>query len=98
MLKKTASPMSNIVDHYDGSVVDHERTFRFFTHLVYVAVMHVANFLVALAIGGVQGHWGTALFIMVLATGLAATSFVRGNKLPLAILLIFSLAILGLAA
>jgi hypothetical protein len=75
---------------------DHERTFAAFVQLLYVAAAHIANFLLALAVGAVEGHWGAAFFVMALATGLSITSLRTGTKLPLALLTIVALGILGL--
>ena len=62
----------------------HEQQFHRFIQLVYVGVFHVANFLVALEIGGVEGHWGTTVLIMILATGAANYCLIRTVRAPMA--------------
>ena len=69
----------------------HEDSYRNFIEFVYVMALHIANFLVALAIGGVEGYWGIALFIMVVTVALSAYSLMTRAKAPLAALTGFSL-------
>jgi hypothetical protein len=72
-------------------IAAHDDTYRNFIEMVYVAALHVANFLLALAIGAVEGNWGVALFIMALATALSVYSLMTRAKVPLAALTVFSL-------
>jgi hypothetical protein len=81
----------------DDQVAAHEDSYRNFIEMVYVGTLHVANFVVALAIGAVQGHWGLALFIMALATALSVYSLMTRAKVPLAGMTVFSLLALGAA-
>jgi len=81
---------------FDDEVRAHETTFHQFVLLVYVGVMHIAACLVALAIGGVEGHWATTAVVIVLATFGAAYSLVRDSKVPMAVVLLLALAGLGL--
>ena len=69
----------------------HEATFQRFVQLLYVGALHVANVIVALAVGGVQHQWGTAVLIMLLATAVAVYSLIRNDKAPMAILSLVSL-------
>jgi hypothetical protein len=69
----------------------HEDSYRGFIEFVYVAALHIANFLVALAIGGVEGYWGVAIFIMLLTVALSAYCLMTRAKAPLATLTGFSL-------
>jgi len=80
----------------DRDEAAHEASYRQFSLLIYMAVLHVANFLVALAIGAVQGNWIEAFVIMLLAIILGAFGVVKAKKLPIAILLLVSLILLGL--
>jgi apolipoprotein N-acyltransferase len=73
----------------------HEASYGHFIQLVYVGAVHIANMLIALAIGGVEGHWAVALLIMFLAVGLAAISLARREKAAMAFLLLFSVIILA---
>ncbi len=68
----------------------HDDSYRTFIEIVYVAAFHVGNFLLALAIGAVEGNWGVALFIMALATALSVYSLMTRAKVPLAALTVFS--------
>jgi hypothetical protein len=83
-------------DGIDDEVRAHEATFHQFVLLVYVGVLHIATCLVALAIGGIEGHWATTAGVIVLATLLAAYSLVRDSKVPMALVLLLALSVLGL--
>jgi hypothetical protein len=80
----------------DSDTAAHEASYRQFLLFVYTAVLHVANFLVALAIGAIQGNWIEAIVIMLLAIILAVFGIKKAVKLPIAILLLVSLILLGL--
>lgn len=56
-----------------GDIIEHEQTFERFLSLVAVAVVHIVSCLVALIIGGVEGHWGPAVILVALAS-IAAVS------------------------
>ena len=60
--------------------VEHEGTYQRFLHLTVVLVVHVINTLLGLAIGGVMGHWLTALAVFLIATGAAAHGLLSGSK------------------
>jgi hypothetical protein len=80
----------------DGDEATHEASYRQFLLLVYTAVLHVASFLVALAIGAIQGNWVEAIVIMLLAIILAVFSMKTAVKWPIAILVPVSLILLSL--
>jgi hypothetical protein len=61
-----------------GDLVEHELTFERFLSLLVVAVLHVVTCLIALAIGGVEGHWGPAVIFVALATA----AVVPGASVP----------------
>ncbi len=51
----------------------HENTYETFIHFTFVGIVHVINLMFGLAVGGVMGHWFTALPIFIIAViGLAA--------------------------
>ena len=50
--------------------------------LVYVGSIHVANFVIGLAIGATTGHWMISLGIFVFATIVAAHGLATGAKHP----------------
>jgi hypothetical protein len=84
------------LDRADDKLADHEATYSRFVHLVYVGLVHAATFLVALAIGGVEGNWGAAFALMFLASAIAVWSFVTGSKWPMAVVMIVALSALAL--
>ncbi|MEP7031688.1 MAG: aa3-type cytochrome c oxidase subunit IV [Pseudolabrys sp.] len=45
----------------------HESTYETFTHFTFVGIIHVINLMLGLAVGGVMGHWFTALPIFIIA-------------------------------
>jgi hypothetical protein len=79
----------------DRDEATQEASYRQFSLLVYMAVLHVANFLVALAIGAIQGNWIEAFVIMLLAIILGAFGVMKAKRLPIAMLLLASLILLG---
>jgi hypothetical protein len=80
----------------DNDEATHEASYRQFLLLVYTAVLHVANFLVALAIGAIQGNWVEAIVIMLWAIILAVYSMKTAVKWPIAVLVPISLILLSL--
>jgi hypothetical protein len=67
----------------DNDEAAHEASYRQFSLLVYIAVFHVANFLVALAIGAIQGNWIEAFIVMFLAIILAVFGLMKAILLGL---------------
>ena len=82
--------------NYDDDLRVHKRTFHRFVHLAYIAVLHAANVLVALAIGGVEGHWPTAGAFIFLASVFAVHGLSRGSKWPMAFIWLLALLTLAL--
>jgi hypothetical protein len=64
----------------DEDFAEHERTFRFFLRVAGVAVLHIAACLIAVAIGGIFGHWDVALLVFLIAT-LAAAIGISSERL-----------------
>jgi hypothetical protein len=91
-----ASHQHQYQGHVDDDLRVHEATFHKFLDLVYVGLLHAANCLVALAIGGIEGHWPTAAAIIILATFFAIYSVVKGSHWPMALVLLLALFALGL--
>jgi hypothetical protein len=77
-------------------IAEHEATFQWFVQFAYVAVFHVANLLVALAIAAVEGNWTLGFTFMVVASIFAFWALMRGVKLPLLVLLLISVSALVL--
>jgi hypothetical protein len=76
----------------------HEATYENFIQLAYIGSVHVANFIIGLAIGATTGHWMIALGIFVFATIVAAHGLATGAKAPSAVMLLLSLLALAFAA
>ncbi|MDR6955985.1 hypothetical protein J2X65_005372 [Ancylobacter sp. 3268] len=75
---------------------EHEGTYGFFVKLTLVSTLSICSLMVALAIGGVNGHWGlfslaTLAIIVSTAIGLASESGkpgIIGGLLGLLVLLL----------
>jgi ATP/ADP translocase len=76
----------------------HEATYRNFIQLAYVGSVHVANFVIGLAVGATTGHWMISLAIFVFATIVAAHGLATGAKVPSIVMLVLSLLALAFAA
>ena len=58
----------------------HEATYQWFVHFTVIAILHIVNIVLGLAIGGVNGHWIIAFATMVIATVAAAHGLRTGSK------------------
>jgi hypothetical protein len=81
-------------------LVEHERTYEGFLRLATIGTIWVLTHVVALAIGGVAGHWGLAGFWIVISTiaavlGLAVKSL---DWRPVLVILIVMLATLAMVS
>jgi hypothetical protein len=76
----------------------HEETYKGFTHLAFIGLIHVVNILIGLAIGGVKDHWGVAGFIIVIGTIAAVQGFASGSRTSSFVALGVALAALALTA
>jgi|tagenome__1003787_1003787.scaffolds.fasta_scaffold12529774_1 Bacterial aa3 type cytochrome c oxidase subunit IV len=76
--------------------VDHEQTYEGFLRLTAVGTVWVLTHVVALAIGGVAGHWFLAGFFVVVSTIAAALGLaIRGlDWRPVTVVLVVMLATL----
>jgi hypothetical protein len=86
-------------DHYPAEAPplgDHIETYHWFLELIDQVGFHLANTLVALAIGSVEKSWLTAAVIIVLASVFAVYGLSKRARLPPALLLVVSLILLGL--
>ena len=81
-----------------NDLAEHEATYHNFQRLVYVGSIHVANFIIGLAIGATTGHWMISLGIFVFATIVAAHGLATGAKAPSAVMVVLSLLALAFAA
>ena len=69
-----------------------------FVHWIVVGGAHAANVVLALAIGGVAGHWLVAFAIFVVATIVAFHGFLSGARMPSVVMVIISMITLALAS
>ncbi len=76
---------------------EHEATYERFTHLLFIAITHIVNILLVLAIGGVAGHWVTAIAIFFLAIFAAGHGLVTGSKISSVVVLLLALLALVFA-
>jgi hypothetical protein len=58
----------------------HENTYEHFVHFTFVGIIFVINLLLGLAVGGVMGHWFTALPIFILGILGAVPGLFSGSK------------------
>ena len=58
----------------------HEQTYETFIQFTFVGVIHVINLMFGLAVGGVMGHWFTALPIFILAVIGLVAGLLTGSK------------------
>ena len=58
----------------------HENTYERFIQFAFVGTIHVINLVFGLAVGGVMGHWLTALPIFIIAIIGAIPGLVTGSK------------------
>jgi len=81
-----------------NDLAEHEATYRNFVQLTYVGSIHVANFVIGLAVGATTGHWMISLAIFIFATIVAAHGLATGAKTPSIVMLVLSLLALAFAA
>lgn len=58
----------------------HLQSYERFVHFTFVGIIHVINILFGLAVGGVMGHWFTALLIFIIAVLGAIPGLVSGSR------------------
>lgn len=58
----------------------HEHTYETFIQFTFVGIIHVINLLFGLAVGGVMGHWFTALPIFIIAIIGLVAGLMSGTK------------------
>jgi hypothetical protein len=59
---------------------EHENTYDTFVKFAFVGTIHVINLMFGLAVGGVMGHWLTALFVFIIAIIGLIPGLVTGGK------------------
>jgi hypothetical protein len=58
----------------------HEQSYERFVHFIFVGLIHMVNILLALAVGGVMGHWFVALAMFAIAVVGAIPGLVSGGR------------------
>lgn len=58
----------------------HENSYETFVKFTLVGILHVINLLLGLAVGGVMGHWFTALPIFIIAVIGLVSGLLTGSK------------------
>lgn len=58
----------------------HEQTYEHFVHFTFVGIIFVINLMFGLAVGGVMGHWFTALPIFIIGIIGMVPGLVTGSK------------------
>jgi hypothetical protein len=58
----------------------HENTYETFVKFAFVGTIHVINLMFGLAVGGVMGHWLTALLVFIIAIIGLIPGLVTGGK------------------
>lgn len=58
----------------------HEATYERFVHFTFVGIVHAVNILLALAVGGVMGHWLWALLMIIIAIFGLVAGLASGTK------------------
>lgn len=76
----------------------HEQTYEGFIQFAVVAICHIINIVLALAIGTVVGHWGIMIGILIVATIIAGHDLATGSRMPGAIMVVISLLLLAFTA
>lgn len=59
---------------------EHENTYDTFVKFAFVGTIHVINLMFGLAVGGVMGHWLTALLVFIIAIIGLVPGLVTGGK------------------
>jgi len=77
---------------------EHEATYLRFLHLTVVLIVNIVNILLGLAIGGVMGHWLTALAVFLIASGATGHGLVSGSKTSSMVALVLSLLAFAISA
>jgi len=58
----------------------HEQAYETFIQFTFVGIIHVINLMFGLAVGGVMGHWFTALPIFIIAVIGLVSGLMAGSK------------------
>lgn len=73
----------------------HEETYKTFTYIVLIGIIHVIGICLGLTIGGVKDNWWVGGGLIIVATLAAVISLLTGARMPSYVVLV--LGLLGLA-
>jgi hypothetical protein len=86
---------STAPSHVDD-LIEHEQTYKEFTHLMAIAALHVLTCVVAVALGGILGRWPLAFLWIVAATVAAAAGLTSDRISWKASLAVLALSVVSL--
>lgn len=76
----------------------HEQTYESFVKYAFDGTIHVINLMLALAVGGVMGHWLTSIPVFLIAILGLVVALGSGSKTPSYVAFILSFLIFGFTA
>ncbi|MBS0535209.1 MAG: aa3-type cytochrome c oxidase subunit IV [Proteobacteria bacterium] len=76
----------------------HEQTYESFIKYAFDGSIHVINLLLALTVGGVLGHWFTAIPVFLIAIIGLVAALGSGSKTPSYVAFVLSFLIFGFTA
>ena len=76
----------------------HECSYEGFVHMAFIGTLHVVSIVIALAIGGVTGHWFVTLGVIIVATIAAVQGFMTKTRTASYIALVLALLALAVTA
>jgi hypothetical protein len=76
----------------------HEQTYEAFVKYSFDGTIHVINLMLGLAVGGVMGHWLTAIPVFLIAIIGLIAGLASGSKTPAYVSFILSFLIFGFTA
>ncbi len=86
-----------LVDNPNRDFADHEAMYENFVRITAIAAFHVATIVVALALGGVAGHWyWSGLWIVVATIAAIAGAMSQLEWRPGAVVLVLSIVTLAI--
>ncbi len=60
----------------------HENTYERFLHVTFTIILHLVNILLGLAVGGVAGHWFSAVIVFIIAILGLIAGLLSGSRTP----------------
>jgi Bacterial aa3 type cytochrome c oxidase subunit IV len=75
----------------------HESSYERFVFFTFTGIIHVVNILLALAVGGVMGHWALMVVVLIIAVGGGVSGLLSGSKSPSYVAFVLNLLIFAYA-